>query len=121
MIRPVSDLVSDAQQHVSTVSVDEYLTATTHFTIIDVREKEEVNQGMLPNATHMSKGMLEFQIANHPDIQAKPTEIEKSDTNILLYCRSGQRSILAAKSLMDMGFKQVHSLTGGYTAWLEKT
>ena len=77
--------------------------------IIDVREIDEFQGGSIPSAIHIPRGVLEFKITNMPEI--------KQDTKILLYCRSGNRSAYAARSLMELGYENVISLSGGYVAW----
>jgi len=61
------------------------------------------------------RGLLEFKLSpNSPD---NPVLIS-DDTNILVYCAGGYRSALAAKSLLDLGFKNVYNL-GGFQEWVE--
>lgn len=116
MIKSVLTLVDQALTSVEEINSAMLFENNQQYQIIDVREKEEAEHGMLPNAFHISKGLLEFQILNHPKLKTLSAN-EQAKTNILLYCRSGQRSILASKSLQDMGFKNVFSLKGGYLAW----
>ena len=76
--------------------------------IIDVRETAEWDQGHLPGAVHIPRGFLESRVAGTaPD----------SEQEILVSCASGQRSLLAAKTLADMGFTNVSSLAGGFARW----
>jgi molybdopterin/thiamine biosynthesis adenylyltransferase/rhodanese-related sulfurtransferase len=76
--------------------------------IIDVREAEEWEQGAIPGAWWVARGVLEGQVALHlPD----PV------TEIVLYCSVGQRSVLAARALQDMGYRRVASLAGGFDRW----
>jgi molybdopterin/thiamine biosynthesis adenylyltransferase/rhodanese-related sulfurtransferase len=76
--------------------------------IIDVRETAEWDQGHLPGAVHIPRGFLESRVAGTaPD----------GDQEILVSCASGQRSLLAAKTLADMGFTNVSSLAGGFARW----
>jgi molybdopterin/thiamine biosynthesis adenylyltransferase/rhodanese-related sulfurtransferase len=79
--------------------------------IIDVRENEEVASGIIPGATHISRGRLEQRIDGVvPD---------RSD-HVVLYCASGARSALAAKTLQDLGYENVESMTGGYALWKDR-
>lgn len=79
--------------------------------LVDVRENDEFRAGHLPRALGVGRGILEYHIA---DI-APDTEQE-----IVLYCRGGMRSALAADSLQEMGYTNVHSMIGGYRAWHEE-
>ena len=87
--------------------------------VIDVREPAEYEAGHIDGAANHPRGLLEFTIKRHPvlaEIAAKSPD-QLADTEIVLYCRSGGRSSLAAQSLQNMGFKKVYSLAGGFTAW----
>ncbi len=80
--------------------------------IIDVREGEETTAGKLPGATVIPRGFLESRIeATVPDRKHK----------VVLYCASGQRSALAANTLVrDLGYEDVVSMTGGITLWKDR-
>lgn len=79
--------------------------------VIDVREQDEYRAGHMPGAHGIGRGILEYHIAD----VAPDTEQE-----IILYCRGGNRSALAADSLQQMGYTNVHSMTGGYRKWNEE-
>ncbi len=79
--------------------------------LIDVRETHEWHKGRLPNANHMSRGVLEPNIERFiPDPNAE----------IILYCGGGGRSALAALSLQSMGYTNVTSLAGGFGQWVQE-
>ncbi len=78
--------------------------------LIDIREQNEIDEGYIDNAHFIPRGIIEFKIGDLDAIK------DKSDT-ILLYCRSGGRSAMAAKVLQDMGYTNVLSMAGGYDAW----
>ncbi len=79
-----------------------------HF--LDVREDHEWAAGRIPGARHLGRGILEREIESViPDTAAF----------IVLYCGGGYRSALAAASLQDMGYTNVHSLAGGIRGWSE--
>ena len=85
--------------------------------IIDVREPEEFALGHIESAVNIPRGVLEFRTdADYPE--AIESLFDKT-ANIILYCRSGGRSALAAQSLAKMGYKTVVSMTGGFIAWEE--
>jgi rhodanese-related sulfurtransferase len=75
--------------------------------LLDVREESEFVEEHAKNAIHLSKGILERDIE---------TVIPDPDTEILMYCRSGFRSILACESVQKMGYRNVFSIIGGYRA-----
>ena len=78
------------------------------FILIDSREREEWDASRIPNSVHMSKGLIEKMVeANIPD----------RDTQLVIYCQSGLRSVLACESIKRMGYNQVSSLKGGISEW----
>jgi molybdopterin/thiamine biosynthesis adenylyltransferase/rhodanese-related sulfurtransferase len=80
--------------------------------IVDVRESDEWDAGHLPGAKHVPRGHLESRIEG-----AAPDRSQR----VVLYCASGNRSALAAKTLRDeLGYKHVESMTGGYTLWKDR-
>ncbi|RLA47350.1 MAG: rhodanese-like domain-containing protein [Gammaproteobacteria bacterium] len=79
-------------------------------TLLDVREKIEHDAGHIEDSRHISRGVLEMQIENHPDFQDK-------NASVIIYCKSGGRSALAAATLQDMGFTNLYSLDGGFDGW----
>src|SRR4028118_270437 len=80
--------------------------------IIDVRETEEVAAGKLPGATHVPRGFLESRIEG-----IVPDRSER----VILYCASGNRSALAANTLMrDLGYEHAESMVGGITLWEDR-
>ena len=92
------------------------LIKNTQTVIIDVREKSEVyNLGIIKNAIHIPRGLIEFKLS--PNSPNNPVSIN-NNTNILVYCAGGYRSALAAKTLLDLGFKNVYNL-GGFQEWVE--
>lgn len=76
-------------------------------TLLDVRELPEVNLGKIPNAIHISRGRLEQNIE-----AAVPR-----DANVVIYCANGNRSALAAATLLDMGYERVSSMASGFNGW----
>ncbi len=83
---------------------------------LDVRETQEREQGFVPGSVHAPRGFLEF-IADPEGPMHNP--ILADDKTLVVYCASGGRSALAAKTLQDMGFPKVCSLVGGLAAWKE--
>ena len=111
-------LLIEANDLVKRLSYDESveLINNTQTVIIDVREESEVyNLGVIKNAIHIPRGLIEFKLS--PNSPNNPVLIN-DDTNILVYCAGGYRSALAAKSLMDLGFRNVYNL-GGFQEWVE--
>ena len=111
LLKEANDIVKRLSYEESNLLIENYKTV-----IIDVREESEVySQGIIKNAIHIPRGLIEFQLK--PDSDKNPVSID-SETNILVYCAGGYRSALAAKSLIDLGFKNVYNL-GGFQEWIE--
>src|SRR5215207_8930971 len=80
--------------------------------LVDVRETDELAAGRIPGAKHVPRSYLESRIeAAVPD----------HDKHVILYCASGNRSALAAKTLRDeLGYSNVESMRGGITLWKDR-
>lgn len=78
--------------------------------LVDVREDKEYDAAHAAGARHIGRGVIERDI-----------ESLVPDTNrpLYLYCGGGFRSILAASSLQEMGYTNVHSIIGGWRGWQE--
>jgi molybdopterin/thiamine biosynthesis adenylyltransferase/rhodanese-related sulfurtransferase len=88
------------------------VTGVDGVTIVDVRESDEWDAGHLPGAKHVPRGHLESRIEG--------AAADRSQ-RVILYCASGNRSALAAKTLRDeLGYENVESMTGGYTLWKDR-
>lgn len=107
-------IAETARQAVKEVEPEDVLTQMKqgdNIYLVDVREESEWGQGHLPQAIHLSKGVIERDIE---------TRIPDLDSPIILYCGGGYRSALAARNLMEMGYTEVYSMVGGYRAWIER-
>jgi sulfur-carrier protein adenylyltransferase/sulfurtransferase len=80
----------------------------TPLALIDVRETDEHAQGTIPGAVHIPRGFLEIRVEAAVPDRATP---------VVLYCAGGTRSLLAARSLAELGYTNVRSLAGGFTGW----
>jgi molybdopterin/thiamine biosynthesis adenylyltransferase/rhodanese-related sulfurtransferase len=76
--------------------------------LIDVREKDEWMEGFIPGAQWIPRGFLELRIED---------KVPEKDAAVVLYCAGGTRSALAARSLAELGYTNVSSLDGGFSAW----
>ncbi len=83
---------------------------------VDVRESHERAQGHIPGSVHAPRGFLEL-IADPEGPIHQPALV--SAKRLILDCGSGTRSILAGKTLSDMGYDNLASLAGGLQAWMQ--
>ena len=104
-------IVEEAKTEIPEVSIDDVKDEQEQdndFVLLDVRDEDEYRAGYIPNAVHVTRGMLEFTVENYiPDRNQK----------VVVYCAAGLRSLLAAKSLQEMGYTDTVSMAGGYRDW----
>ena len=116
-IKSPQTLISEASKEINTISAKEALKLfkDNMCNLIDLREEGELNNtGVIENSTHIPRGLLEFSInSNSPLVQ---NNIIDTNKEIVLFCAAGGRSALSAKTLKDMGFKNVSHIEGGFGA-----
>jgi rhodanese-related sulfurtransferase len=120
MVKRAAEMVAEANAAISTLEVEEakQLVGRDDVVFVDVREGGELaTQGKIPGAVHAPRGLLEFYA--DPSAPYHKPELA-SGKRLVLYCGSGARSALAAKTLKDMGIDNVASMLGGFTAWQQK-
>src|SRR5215470_810988 len=105
------DILSQAKRQIKEVSVQEVhqkLNPANGFTLLDVREGDEWEQGHLNQAIFLPRGFLEVKADK---------VLPGKDQPIVIYCAGGTRSAFAAKTLQDMGYSDVYSMRGGFNEW----
>jgi molybdopterin/thiamine biosynthesis adenylyltransferase/rhodanese-related sulfurtransferase len=103
----LADVKSEIDE-VTSIDVHGGLGAADPPLYLDVREQDEWQEGHLPGAVHVPRGNLESRIeALVPD----------KDREIVVYCAVGSRSAFAAKTLTELGYGNVSSMSGGFTDW----
>jgi molybdopterin/thiamine biosynthesis adenylyltransferase/rhodanese-related sulfurtransferase len=88
--------------------VREQLDRGRQIALLDVREQDEVEQGIIPGARHLSRAHFESRVED---------VLPDKDSTVVVYCASGVRSAFAAKTLGELGYEHVASLSGGFTRW----
>ena len=116
-IKSSQDLVNEANKVIETLdsSKVKLMTENNECTLIDVRDIRELwKEGTVKNSKHIPRGMLEFWL----DPESSYYKENKLNTGkkMVLFCALGMRSALATKSLIDMGFKNVAHVNGGFDA-----
>lgn len=105
------ELLNEARQNIHIIDADETQAMMQQgATLLDVREPSEFDAGHLPESVHIPRGLLEFMVGNHP-------KLSDFDQPLVVYCKNGGRSTLAADLLQKMGFKTVRMLAGGFDNW----
>lgn len=103
-------LVNEARPYVKEITIEqarERLARNPKAVLMDVREDSEWNKQHAAEAIHLGKGILER------DLEAK---FPDTNTEILMYCGGGYRSVLTAATAQHMGYHNVFSVIGGYKA-----
>ena len=119
-IKSSQKLVEEAQKNIETISAKQAkdLVEKKEISLIDVRDIRELwKEGTIENSIHIPRGMLEFWLDPKSSYyqEKKIQDVKK----LVLYCALGFRSALATKSLVDMGFKNVAHVSGGFDALKE--
>jgi len=107
-----NELLSQVKASIREVSVEEtkarVVDAKEGPVLLDVRERDEYEQGFVPKAEWIPRGFLELKVED---------AVPDREREIILYCAGGTRSALAAKALQDLGYTKVSSMAGGFRAW----
>lgn len=105
-------LVKDIMPNIKEISVEKTIERIGDgASLIDVREDNEYEAGHAEGATHIGRGVIERDIiGKFPD----------KNKELILYCGGGYRSALAADNLQKMGYSNIFSMIGGWTAWQER-
>src|SRR5216684_173125 len=111
MAKTYKQLMEEARQAIPEVTVDEVKNRVERgetWALLDVREREEYREGHLDSALSLPRGFLEMRVEEAVPDKSAP---------IIAYCAGGVRSLIAARTLKEMGYENVVSMSGGYTAW----
>jgi molybdopterin/thiamine biosynthesis adenylyltransferase/rhodanese-related sulfurtransferase len=111
MAKTYKELMEEARQIVPEVTVDEVkdrLARGEQWTLLDVREREEYREGHLENAIPIPRGFLEMRVEETVPDKSAP---------VIAYCAGGVRSLIAARTMKELGYENVSSMSGGYTSW----
>ncbi|AWN74275.1 rhodanese-like domain-containing protein [Legionella anisa] len=107
-------LVTEAKKRVKEIApqkLKEKIDRHEPMQLVDVRELNEWETGYISTAIHLSKGVIER------DIEKKIPDL---NTQVIVYCSGGFRSVLAADNLQKMGYTNVSSLETGLQGWLNE-
>src|SRR2546427_4797933 len=111
MAKTYKQLMEEARQVIPEVTIDEVknrLERGEKWALLDVREREEYREGHLDGSVSLPRGFLEMRVEEAVPDKSAP---------LIAYCAGGVRSLIAARTLKEMGYENVVSMAGGYTAW----
>src|SRR5215471_15301593 len=113
MAKTSKNILDEARAEIKSVDIDEArrMLDKPGTVLIDVREPDEWRQGHIANAVGISRGFLELRIEE---------KVPDHKTPIIVQCASGTRSLLAARTLRELGYENVYNLTGGFNAWKDR-
>lgn len=114
------ELAADTKPYIEEITVDELSVKMDNqddFYLIDVRQSAEFEKGNIFYATHIPRGMLEFKIGNEAFWEGEYMSAPEKYSAIIIYCKKGDRGILATKTLSELGYTNVKNLSGGMVAW----
>ncbi len=116
--KTAAQMVQEAKQHVENLTVEQVASELEqgNALLVDIREPNELEQGVIPGAVSAPRGMLEFYA--DPTSPYHRNEFDPR-RRVILHCASGGRSALAADTLQQMGYTNVAHLDGGFRAWKE--
>jgi len=112
-MKTLKEMLAEARQIIPEqppAELNKRLDAGEPVVVIDVRDPDEYRDGSIEAANNISRGFLEFRIGS---VASDPS------TPLVLYCQTGLRSMLAAKALHDLGYKNVINLQGGFQRWAQ--
>ena len=116
-IKSSKELVAEANKVINTMSAEQVKEALKNgeLTLIDIRDIRELwKEGTIADSIHIPRGMLEFWL--DPESSYYKANKIKDLKKLVLFCALGLRSALATKSLVEMGFKNVAHIDGGFDA-----
>jgi len=113
MAKTSKNIIDEARAQIKSIDIDEArrLLEKPGTVLLDVRESDEWRQGHIPQAIGIPRGFLELRVEE---------KVPDHKTPVILQCASGTRSLLAARSLRELGYENVYNLTGGFNAWKDR-
>jgi rhodanese-related sulfurtransferase len=114
----VGNMVAETKKQIRTITMDEFKAAIDQKTvgrIIDVRNENEFEDGYVPGAVNIPRGLIEFRIWGELGF---PNAVDMNQ-RLTLYCATGGRCALATKSLKDLGFTNAVSVDMKFADWVK--
>jgi molybdopterin/thiamine biosynthesis adenylyltransferase len=105
------DLLRQARSEIGHTTAEEVhgrLAAGERVRLLDVREHDEIQYGVVPGARHLSRAHFESRVED---------VLPDKDEEVVAYCATGVRSVFAARTLKELGYSKVASMDGGFTRW----
>jgi rhodanese-related sulfurtransferase len=113
MAKTSKNILDEARSTIKQIGIDEAraMIDKPSTVLVDVRDADEWRQGHIPQAVAIPRGFLELRIEE---------KVPDHKTPVILQCASGTRSLLAARTLRELGYENVYNMTGGFSAWKDR-
>lgn len=118
-MKKFADIVAEARDYIDEVfpwDVDETMKQSSDSLILDIREECEFMSYHIEHSMLIPRGILETA-CEYDYEDSVPELVEARDREIIVICRSGNRSLLAALTMKTMGYKHVKSMQTGLRGW----
>lgn len=112
--------VTEVQGNLKTATVEDLKQKIDDFEmfyLLDVREPGEYYPGYIPGAINVPGGILIFKMDDDGFWEDQMSYTPTKEDEIIVYCKKGKRSVMAADALLKLGFKNVKFLEGGWKKW----
>src|ERR1700683_340374 len=113
MSKTSKNILDEARSSIKQIDIDQVrkMLDQPGTVLIDVRESDGWRQGHIPQAVAIPRGFLELRVEE---------KVPDHKTPVILQCASGTRSLLAARTLRELGYENVYNMTGGFNAWKDR-
>ena len=114
------EMANDSKNKVEQISVSQLnvkLESDDEYMLIDIRQYNEYLLGNIDGSVNIPRGILEFKIEDEDFWSEQYLYPPEKSTLIIIYCKSGNRGILAVRTLAQLGYDNVLNLEGGYQAF----
>ncbi len=117
--RTLAELLGDASARIERLEpTDAFAAVEAGALLVDIRaDSERERDGIAPGSLHIPLTVLEWRLA--PDSDWRTPYVEGPEQRIVLLCHHGCSSVLAASTLVELGFSRVGDVVGGFVAWQE--
>src|SRR5271163_3118684 len=113
MAKTSKNILDEARSSIKQIDIDQArkMLDQPGTVLIDVRESDEWRQGHIPQAIAIPRGFLELRVEE---------KVPDHKTPVILQCASGTRSLLAARTLHELGYENIYNMTGGFNSWKDR-
>lgn len=119
-VQTVDNMVEQAMKNIQVMEPEDLfnlMNSEEIYTLVDVRQELEFYYGYIPGSVNIPRGSLEFKIGDTEFWDGVGLYMPEKNEKIVLYCKKGQRGILAAETLGKLGYTNVYALVGGWKSW----